>query len=158
MPNPAFLHPSLSPLNGKPVLLDFDGAQMSSDAGLMLLREVERRTDPAGPIVSCLTDLRAPGKVRHSLEEIMGFRIMMISAGYEDGNDAGDLRHDPSFRLAPERDPETGGALCSQPAISRTENLAELPRVYRRLNLLRLKSEGSVGHERLRRTFECFSD
>ncbi len=124
MPNPAFLHPSLSPLNGKPVLLDFDGAQMSYDAGLMHLREVERRTDPAGPIASCLTDLRAPGKVRHSLEEIIRFRIMMIAAGYEDGNDAGDLRHDPSFRLALERDPETGGALCSQPAIPRTENLA----------------------------------
>ena len=131
MPNPAFLHPSLSPLNGKPVLLDFDGAQMSSDAGLMLLREVERRTDPAGLIASCLTDLRAPGKVRHSLEEIIRFRIMMIAAGYEDGNDAGDLRHDPSFRLALERAPETGGALCSQPAISRTENLADMRALIR---------------------------
>ncbi len=131
MPNPAFPRPSLSPLNGKPVLLDFDGAQMSSDAGLMLLREVERRTDPAGLIASCLTDLRAPGKVRHSLEEIIRFRIMMIAAGYEDGNDAGDLRHDPSFKLAPERDPETGGALCSQPAIPRTENLADMRALIR---------------------------
>ncbi len=89
MPNPAFPRPSLSPLNGKPVLLDFDGAQMSSDAGLMLLREVERRTDPAGLIASCLTGLRAPGKVRHSLEEIIRFRIMMIADG-EPGRHAGD--------------------------------------------------------------------
>ncbi len=40
--------PALSPLNGKPVLLNFDGAEMSSDAGLSLLREVERRNDLAG--------------------------------------------------------------------------------------------------------------
>jgi hypothetical protein len=117
--------PALSPLNGKPILLNFDGAAMSSDAGLTLLREVERRHDLAGLVASCLTDLREPGKVRHSLADIIRFRIMMISAGYEDGNDADDLRDDPAFKLALERDPETGAALCSQPTISRMENLAD---------------------------------
>ena len=115
--------PSLSSLNGKPILFNFDGAEMSSDAGLTLLREVERRHDLAGLLASCLTDLRAPGKVRHSLEDIIRFRIMMIASGYEDGNDADDLRHDPAFKLALERGPETGAALCSQPTISRMENL-----------------------------------
>lgn len=117
--------PALSPLNGKPVMLNFDGAEMSSDAGLTLLREVERRHDLAGLVASCLTDLREPGKVRHSLQDIIRFRIMMIAAGYEDGNDANDLRDDPAFKLALERDPETGAALCSQPTISRMENLAD---------------------------------
>ena len=117
--------PALSPLNGKPVMLNFDGAEMSSDAGLTLLREVERRHDLAGLVASCLTDLREPGKVRHSLQDIVRFRIMMIAAGYEDGNDANDLRDDPAFKLALERDPETGAALCSQPTISRMENLAD---------------------------------
>ena len=46
----------------------------------------------------------------------------MIAAGYEDGNDADSLRHDPSFKIALERGPETGAALCSQPTISRMEN------------------------------------
>ena len=115
--------PALSPLNGKPVRLDFDGAEMSSDAGLTLLREIERRNGLAGLLASCLEDLRAPDKVRHSLEDIIRFRIMMIAAGYEDGNDAADLRNDPSFKLALERGPETGAALCSQPTISRMENL-----------------------------------
>jgi hypothetical protein len=65
-----------------------------------------------------------PGKVRHSLEDIIGFRMMMmIAAGYEDGNDAADLRHDPSFKIALERNPETGAALCSRLTISRMENL-----------------------------------
>jgi hypothetical protein len=77
--------PVLSPLNGKPILLNFDGAEMSSDAGLTLLREVERRHDLAGLVASCLTDLRDPGKVRHSLQDIIRFRIMMIAAGYEPG-------------------------------------------------------------------------
>lgn len=116
--------PALSPSNGKPILLNFDGAEMSSDAGLTLLREVERRADLAGLVASCLTDLREPGKVQHSLKDIIRFRIMMIAVGYEDGNDAADLRDDPAFKLALERDPETGAALCSQPTISRMENLA----------------------------------
>ena len=103
----------LSPVNGKPVLMNFDGAEMSSDAGLTLLREVERRHDLAGLLSSCLTDQRDPGKVRHSLEDIIRFRMMMIAAGYEDGNDAADLRHDPSFKIALERNPETGAALPS---------------------------------------------
>jgi hypothetical protein len=117
--------PVLSPVNGKPVMLNFDGAEMSSDAGLTLLREVERRHDLAGLVSSCLMDLRDPGKTRHSLEDIIRFRIMMIAAGYEDGNDAADLRDDPAFKLVLERGPETGAALCSQPTISRMENLAD---------------------------------
>ena len=53
-------------------MLNFDGAEMSSDAGLTLLREVERRHDLAGLVASCLTDLREPGKVRHSLQGAAG--------------------------------------------------------------------------------------
>lgn len=135
--------PALSPLNGKPILLNFDGAEMSSDAGLTLLREVERRADLAGLVAKCLTDPRDPVKVRHSLEDIIRFRIMMIAAGYEDGNDAGDLREDPAFKLALERDPETGAALCSQPTISRMENLADSRALIR------------MGHEMVR--FYCAS-
>lgn len=125
------LIPALSPVNGKPLLLNFDGAEMSSDAGLTLLREIERRNDLAGLLASCLTDLRNQGKVRHSLEEIIRFRIMMIAAGYEDGNDANELRDDPVFKLALERAPETGAALCSQPTISRMENLADMRALVR---------------------------
>jgi DDE family transposase len=73
----------------------------------------------------CLCDPRDPAKVQHSLCDIICFRIMMIGAGYQDGNDANALRHDPSFRIALERGPETGAALCSQPTISRMENLPD---------------------------------
>jgi len=118
-------HPCLSPVNGKPILLGFDGADMSSDAGLTLLREIERKAGLAGRLAACMADPRDPTKVQHSLADIIRFRMMMIAAGYEDGNDAASLRHDPSFKIALERAPETGAALCSQPTISRMENLPD---------------------------------
>ncbi len=46
--------PRLSPVNGKPILLGFDGVDMSSDAGLILLREIERRDDLAGCLAACM--------------------------------------------------------------------------------------------------------
>jgi hypothetical protein len=65
----------------------------------------------------------APGLSKCSvMQELLCFRIMMIAAGYKDGNDAADLRHDPGFKIALERGPEIGAALCSQPTISRMEN------------------------------------
>jgi len=115
-------HPCLSPVNGKPILLGFNGAEMSSDAGLSLLREIERQAGLAQRLASCMVDPRDPAKVQHYLDDIIRFRIMMIASGYEDGNDADSLRHDPSFKIALERGPETGAALCSQPTISRMEN------------------------------------
>lgn len=125
MANSTCSAPRLSPLNGKSILLGFDGAEMSSDAGLILLREIERKAGLAQRLADCLRDPRDPAKVQHSLCDIIRFRIMMIGAGYEDGNDATALRHDPSSRIALERGPETGPALCSQPTISRMENLPE---------------------------------
>jgi hypothetical protein len=125
MTQPTRSTPPLSPLNGKSILLGFDGADMSSDAGLTLLREIEREAGLAQRLADCLSDPRDPAKVQHGLADIIRFRIMMIAAGYEDGNDAASLRRDPSFKLALERDPETGAALCSQPTISRMENLAD---------------------------------
>jgi len=67
-------------VNGKPILFNFDGAEMSSNAGLTLLREVERQHGLAGLVASCLTDERDPNKTRHSLDDIARFRILMIAA------------------------------------------------------------------------------
>ena len=116
---------SLSPVNDKAVLLNFDGAETSSNAGLMLLVTIEQRLGLSGSLASCLDDPRDPAKTRHLLKDIIRFRAMMVAGGYEDGNDAHESRHDPSFKLALERAPETGDALCSQPTISRMENMAD---------------------------------
>jgi len=61
--------PALSPLKGKSVLLNFDRAEVSSDAGLSLLREIERGADLAGLVAKCLTDLREPGKLTSSTRQ-----------------------------------------------------------------------------------------
>src|ERR1022692_4151031 len=113
--------PGLSPVCGKPIVARFDAALMSSDGGLLALREVEQRLGIAQRLAACIGDPRAPERIVHGLDEIIRFRMLMIAAGYEDGNDADALRGDPMFKLAMERLPEHAD-LCSQSTISRTEN------------------------------------
>src|SRR3954468_10795976 len=114
--------PGLSPAAGKPLIARFDGGQLSSDAGVLVLREVEKRLGIAERLAACVADPRLPERVRHGVADILRFRMLMIAAGYEDGNDADSLRHDPAFKLALNHLPD-GDALCSQPTISRLENL-----------------------------------
>lgn len=113
--------PGLSPVGGKPIIARFDGGSLSSDGGLLALREVEERLGVAKRLAGCIDDSRAPERIQHSLAEMLRFRLLMIAAGYEDGNDADSLRHDPLFKLANGRLPDEA-ALCSQPTLSRLEN------------------------------------
>ena len=116
--------PGLSPVQGKPVVARFDGGRLSSEGGLLALREIDRRLGIADRLAACLKDPRMPQKVVHRLAEIIRFRMLMIVAGYEDGNDADALRRDPMFKLALDRLP-SGEDLCSQSTISRVENLPD---------------------------------
>ena len=72
--------PGLSPVAGKPVLARFDGELLSSDGGLLTLREVEKRLGIAELLAACIDDPRAPERVQHGLDEIIRFRMMRISA------------------------------------------------------------------------------
>ena len=82
----------LSPVAGKKVVVKFDGGLLSSDGGILVLREVEQRLRVADRMAACLVDPRAPDQITHTLAAIMRFRLLMIAAGYEDGNDADTLR------------------------------------------------------------------
>ena len=104
--------PGLSPVAGKEVVAWFDGGRLSSDGGLLVLREIERRLAIAGRLAACIDDPRDPGSTVHTLADIIRFRLLMIAAGYEDGNDATGLRLDPLFKMALERLP-SGRHLCS---------------------------------------------
>jgi len=64
------------------------GGLLSSDGGILVLREVEQRLRVADRMAACLVDPRAPDQITHTLAAIMRFRLLMIAAGYEDGNDA----------------------------------------------------------------------
>ncbi len=106
----------------KKVSVGFDGGRLSSDAGVLLLRGVERKLGLAGRLASCLRDKRDPDLIEHSVEEMLKLRMFAIAAGYEDADDCDSLRHDPVFKMAVGRLPRTGEPLCSQPTMSRLEN------------------------------------
>ena len=124
MVDPALPLPGLSPVAGKEVVARFDGGRLSSDGGLLVVREIERRLGIADRLAACIADPRDPGSTVHPLADIIRFRLLMIAAGYEDGNDATGLRADPIFKMALERLP-SGRNLCSQSTISRLENLPD---------------------------------
>ena len=86
--------------------------------------EVEQRLHVADRLAACLHDPRAPEQITHALADIIRFRLLMIAAGYEDGNDASHLRRDPLFKMALDLAP-SDRALCSQSTISRLENLPD---------------------------------
>lgn len=115
--------PGLSPVQRKPVVARFDGGRLSSDGGVLLLAEVEHRLRVAERLAQCLEDPRAPERIVHGLAEMIRFRALAIAAGYADANDCDVLRSDPVFKMAVGRLPETGGDLCSQPTMTRLENL-----------------------------------
>ena len=110
--------PGLSPFSGKTVVVNFDGGGLlSSDGGILVLREVEQRLRVADRLAACIEDPRSPEQITHSLADIIRFRLLMISAGYEDGNDASNLRGDPMFKMALDLSP-SDRELCSQSTIS----------------------------------------
>jgi hypothetical protein len=116
--------PGLSPVAAKKIVAQFDGGLLSSDAGVLVLREVEQRLRVAERMAACIVDPRAPDQITHTLADIIRFRLLMIAAGYEDGNDANNLRVDPVFKMAHDLAP-SDRELCSQSTISRLENLPD---------------------------------
>ena len=82
----------------KKVSVGFDGGLMSSDGGVLLLREVERRLGIAARLASCIPDRRDPERISHSVEEMLRLRMFAIAAGYEDADDCDSLRDDPVFK------------------------------------------------------------
>lgn len=69
-------------------------------ACVLVLRELERRFGVAGRSAAYIADDRQPGRVRHSLADVIRFRMLMIACGYEDAVDADSLREDPAFKMA----------------------------------------------------------
>jgi hypothetical protein len=107
----------------KKLTASFDGGQLSSDGGLLLFREAERRLGIASRLAGAIRDRRDPTRIDHALPELLKTRIFAIACGYEDANDLDRLRHDPLLKLAVGRCPQSGGALCSQSTMSRLENM-----------------------------------
>ena len=108
--------PGLSPVCGKSVVATFDGGLLSSDGGVLMLREVEQRLRIADRFAGWIEDQRAPDQITHALADIIRFRLLMIAAGYEDGNDANGLRVDPIFKMALDLSRLTASCVRSRPS------------------------------------------
>ena len=78
----------------------FDGGKITSDAGVLLLREVERGTGLIAGLAECFRDHRDPRLIEHTVEELLGQRIYGLCLGYEDLNDHDQLRTDPMLAVA----------------------------------------------------------
>ncbi len=119
----------LKRLRRQAVDVDFDGGTLTSDGGLILLREVDRRLNLIARIDEVIPDPRNPIYISHSQAEILTSRIFGIAAGYEDANDHHVLRDDPAFQVAAGRTPSENdydrdghAPLASPSTHSRLEN------------------------------------
>ena len=100
MDNDSILPFELPGVARKKVTVAFDGGRQSSDGGVLLLREVERRLGVAERLAGCVTDRRDRARIDHEVVEMLRLRMFAIAAGYEDAEDCDVLRHDPIFKVA----------------------------------------------------------
>lgn len=103
------------------VAADFAGGDVTSNGGVLLLRDADRRLGLTAAVARGLPDDRQPGKVLHRLADMLRQRVFGIALGYEDLNDHGALRHDLALQTAAGRDQP----LASAPTLCRLENRAE---------------------------------
>jgi hypothetical protein len=107
-----------------PLTVAFDAPHISSDGGVLLLRQMDDRLGLSERVAALLPDERDPRKVKHGRREQMRQRLYQIALGYADGNDADRLRHDPLLKSVCDRTPQAEG-LSSQPTLSRLENAVD---------------------------------
>jgi len=111
-----------TPLKGKKVTALFDEPRVSSDGGVLLLREVDHQIGLMDRLAEVITDNRRASHVAHQIAELMRQRAYQIGCGYEDADDCDHLRADPALKTAVGRDPEDDQDLGSQPTMTRLEN------------------------------------
>ena len=123
--------PGLSPLGRKPLTAAQDAGNLTSNGGLIVLREVAIRSGVAAVVADPIPDTRNPLLITHTYTAMVTARMMAIAAGYEDADDLDALRNDPALLIACNRAPEGGRDIPSQPTISRLENVADVKSLYR---------------------------
>ena len=83
-----------------PIVVNFNGQTVTSDAGLTLIAELDRKRKITSCLAQCFKDYRDVNRIDHSVENLIAQRIYGLIMGYEDLNDHEELRHDPMFVLA----------------------------------------------------------
>ena len=114
-------------VEGRPVVADFDGGALTSDAGGLLLGAADQRLDLVRRLAGCFRDARDPRFVEHSVATLIGQRVFGIALGYEDLNDHDELRHDPLMAVLAGK-LEAWRSNCAPAAGKSTLNRLELSR------------------------------
>ncbi len=111
-------------LGSKQIIGNFDGGRITSDTGVLLLREIDKRTGLIDALSNAIPDPRDPSKIEHDQKTMLAQRIFGIALGYEDLNDHNTMRFDPAMCVAVEQSPSLhpDAALASSPTLSRFEN------------------------------------
>jgi hypothetical protein len=129
----------------RPVELEVSEAPLTSDAGLLPVRQLDERLRFTRQFADALRDERDSAGIRHSRLAMVRQRLYGVLAGYEDQNDHDTLRHDPVFQLICDRVPDggaaksgptDGAALASQPTLSRFENSIRIADLWRLRDVL----------------------
>ena len=121
----------LAPGGAKAVDLHCDGGRLSSDAGLVLLRDPDEPRGFTRALAAVLKDPRAPRRVDFTLHDLLQQRVLQMAAGYEEANDATPRRDAPICQLRLDRLPESGPPLASPPTLSRFANRVARTDLYR---------------------------
>jgi len=122
---------NLFPIKGKNIELSFNGDRVSSDGGLLLLRELDSQLNLLSSASNCIRDERDHRYLDHSVKELLRQRVFQIAAGYEDCNDCNNLREDMIFKMCAGRLPQSDNDLASQPTMSRLENTVTKTDLFR---------------------------
>jgi hypothetical protein len=115
---------------GAPLVIEPSAGQLSSDAGLLPIRQFDQRIGLTRAFADALEDPRDPDLTEHTFREMVRSRVYGILAGHADLNDHDTLRHDPVFKHLAGRSPEDDD-LASQPTLSRFENAISIQSLKR---------------------------
>ena len=113
---------TFSSLGRQKIVADFDGGRLTTDAGALLLRQVDRQLGLTQALADSIADPRDPAKITHERRTLLAQRIFGIALGYEDLNDHETLRHDPLFAILAEQRPAPETPLGSPSTLCRFEN------------------------------------
>jgi hypothetical protein len=129
--NPRVSQLKLDLLPEKPILVNFDGEDVSGNGGLLLAAQLEKATGFLKEAADRLDDHRTSSLIKHNRFEEVAQRVFQIVAGYAACSDSDFLRDDPVLKMAVGRDPVSGEALASQPSQNRLENDRSFKELYR---------------------------
>jgi len=121
---------SISPIKNKPIEISFTAPDLSSQGGLLLMKEYEHHHGFIGQLTGCIEDTRHQPFVQHPYYEMLRQRIFQIAAGYQDSDDCDLLRNDSVLKMCSGRSSDDA-SLSSQPTMSRLENKVTERELYK---------------------------